>query len=146
MSSQSELDNCYMQVCLSHAKLSKAQRKKVGACLVTNTGVIIPGYNGLASGGSNVCEVIYNDNYGEILSTKPEIIHSELNCILKSAKEGISCLGSKIYVTLSPCLPCSEMLIQAGISEVIYLEEYRCTKGIDNLKNRGIVIRKFGDI
>lgn len=151
MPSQRELDECYMQVALSHAKLSKATRKKVGACLVTSTGVIIPGYNGMSSGGSNECE---NNNwipdeqpFGDMgyyaLVTKPEVIHAELNCILKCAKEGISCLGSKIYITISPCLHCSEMLIQAGVVEVIYLEEYRCKEGIDNLSRRAIVTRQF---
>lgn len=151
MPSQYELDECYMQVALSHAKLSKAVRKKVGACLVTSTGIIIPGYNGMSSGGSNECEVSkWKQSTSDQVSTgkyelesKPEVIHSELNCILKAAKQGVSCLNSKIYVTLSPCLPCSEMLIQAGVIEVIYLEEYRCTRGVDNLNRRGVVIRQF---
>lgn len=142
MPSQYDKDKCYMEVALSHAALSKATRKKVGACLVTSTGVIIPGYNGMSTGGSNECE-IPSEFDPEFLISKPEVIHSELNCILKAAKQGVSCGGSRIYVTLSPCLPCSEMLIQAGIVEVIYLEEYRCTKGVDNLRNRAIVVRQF---
>lgn len=151
MPSQRELDECYMQVALSHAKLSKATRKKVGACLVTSTGIIIPGYNGMSSGGSNECETfkckqgipdqISTGKYE--LESKPEVIHAELNCILKCAKQGVSCRGSRIYVTLSPCLPCSEMLIQAGVVEVIYLEEYRCKEGIGNLNRRAIVTRQF---
>lgn len=139
MPSQYELDKCYMEVALSHAKLSKAVRKKVGACLVTSTGVIIPGYNGMSAGGSNECEYTKDGN----LVTFPHALHSELNCLLKSAKNGISCIDSKLYVTMAPCLPCSEMLIQAGIKEVIYLEEYRCTEGIDNLDRRGILVRQF---
>lgn len=143
MPTQNELDHCYMRVALEHAKLSKAVRKKVGACLVTTNGIIVPGVNGLASEGSNTCEDWkYIDNEC-ILVTKPEVIHAELNCILKCAKEQVSCLGCKIYVTLSPCLVCSEMLAQAGVSEVIYLEEYRDTSGIDNLKKHGILVKQI---
>jgi len=147
MPKQSELDQCYMQVAISHSKLSKAIRKKVGACLVTSNGIIVPGVNGLASGGSNTLE--YTEWYGDandqscVIVTKSEVIHAELSCLLKCAKEQVSCLGCKIYITLSPCLVCSEMLAQASVSEVIYLEEYRDTSGIDNLKKHDIVTRQI---
>ena len=49
-------DLIYMQTAEAFAQLSKAQRKKVGAILVTNQGVVIPGVNGTPSGTSNVCE------------------------------------------------------------------------------------------
>lgn len=151
MATKHQLDQCYMQVAISHSKLSKAIRKKVGACLVTKTGIIIPGYNGMSSGGSNECEdrewIPDYQPFGDCgeyeYITRPQVIHAELNCILKCAKEQVSTLGCKIYVTLSPCLVCSEMLIQAGVSEVIYLEEYRDTSGIDNLNSRGITTRQI---
>jgi len=135
MPSQHELDTCYMKVALAHSELSKANRKKVGACLVTPSGVIIPGYNGTPAGWDNVCE--YNN------VTSPYVIHAELNCILKASKEGISIKGSNIYVTLSPCQQCSAMIAQAGISEVIYLEEYRDKTGIYELMKNNIKVRKF---
>lgn len=154
MPTMNELDQCYMSVALAHSKLSKAKRKKVGACLVTSNGIIVPGVNGLAAGGSNECEEkVWESDYhsfgdmGEYkLVTKPQVIHAELSCILKCAKEQVSCLGCKIYVNLSPCLVCSEMLAQAGVSEVIYLEEYRDTSGIDNLKKHSIIVRKINFI
>jgi len=147
MPSQFELDQCYMEVALAHSVLSKAKRKQVGACLVTKTGIIVPGVNGLSSGGSN--ELEYSEWSGNpndqehTLVTKAQVIHAELSCILKCAKEQVSTLGCKIYVTLSPCLICSEMLIQSGVSEVIYLEEYRDVSGVDNLKNRSIIVRQI---
>lgn len=135
MPKQYELDKCYMQVAKAHAELSKATRKKVGACLVTPSGVIIPGYNGKPSGWDNTCE----DNN----VTSPYVIHSELNCILKAAKEGISIKGSIIYITLSPCQQCCAMIAQAGISEVIYLEEYRDKTGIYELMKNAVKVRKY---
>lgn len=136
MASQESLDLVYMQTALLHASLSKAVRAKVGSCLVTKQGVCLTGYNGEYSGGSNICE-------DELGVTKPTVIHSELNCILRAAKEGISVLDSTLYVTLSPCQSCSAMLIQSGIKRVVYLQQYRCNKGIDLLQQAGIVVHKL---
>lgn len=62
MASQSELDTAHMDVARAHARLSKGERGKVGACLVTAHGVILGGCNGMAPGGSNVLEE--NDAFG----------------------------------------------------------------------------------
>ena len=140
MATKKELDNCYMSVAFAHAKLSKGIRAKVGAALVTESGVILAGYNGLAPSGSN--ELEYTTEDGQLI-TKPEVIHAELNCILKAAKEGVSILDSTIYITLSPCLVCSEMLVAAGVKRVVYYKEYKCTKGIDNLKKHDIIVERI---
>lgn len=159
MSIQLELDECYMMCAEAHAKLSKAIRTKVGACLVTPSGVVIGGCNGLASGGENTLEyreyepIIINSptdypyterGLGRFkLVTKPEVIHAELNCILKAAEQGISIKDSVIYTTLSPCKPCSEMLAQVKIKKVIFRDQYRCTKGLDNLSKHNIKYMKY---
>lgn len=67
----------------------------------------------------------------------------ELNAVLKCAKEGVSVSGATIYTTLSPCVSCSSMLASCGIERVVYLREYRDTKGIDILKECGIVVDKL---
>lgn len=122
------------------AKRSKATRKKVGAVLVTNSGVILSGYNGTATGCDNCCEEWVEEN-GGYLRTKQEVIHAELNCILKAAREGVSVIDSVCYTTLAPCIQCSAMLIQAGVKEVHYIEEYRDTKGVELLKTRMNVLK-----
>lgn len=141
MASQKELDSVYMEVARSHAKLSKAQRKKVGCALVTSNGVILGGCNGLAPGSSN--ELEYKEGVFEVLVTKDEVIHAELNCILKAAKEGVSIVGSTLYTTLSCCKPCSEMIAAAGVSRVVYDEEYRDSSGIENLSKLNVMAEKF---
>ena len=128
-------DDVYMGTALLHAKKSKAVRAKVGAVLVTKTGIIIPGYNGTPSGTDNACEETAIDGG---LITKPEVLHAELNTIMKAAREGVSVLGSTVYVTLSPCLPCSAMLLQAGISRLIYKDKYRDNSGVEYLQKYGI--------
>lgn len=141
MPSQYEDDLYYMQVARLTAQRSKALRKQVGACLVTPSGIIIPGYNGTAPGDTNFCEL----ETPEGLVTKPDVIHAELNCILKAAKEGVSVKGSTIYVTLSPCLACSAMLTAAQIERVVWYENYKCTQGLDKLATLGVKLSQFTD-
>lgn len=145
MANQQSLDLVYMQTALSHAGLSKAQRVKVGSCLVTTHGVCLTGYNGTPIGMNNACETIETEDFPfePVLVTKPEVLHAELNCLMKAAREGISIVGGTIYITLSPCVQCSAMLIQAGIKRVVYLQQYRCTKGLDLLAKAGIVVHKL---
>lgn len=153
MANQNKLDGTYMQVALVHAKLSKAIRAKVGACIVTKNGVILAGYNGTPSGWDNMCEHIveipkdaphYDHDYStHELKTKPEVLHAELNCIMKAAREGVSVQGSTLYVTLQPCVQCSAMIAQAGIIRVVYGDVYRDTSGVDMLQANGIIIEQF---
>jgi len=137
MPNQRDLDRVYMQCAIEHSKLSKAVRTKVGAVLVLSTGVIVPGYNGTPSGTDNDCETrTYKmvDGIGHCDAvTKPEVLHAELNCLMKCSKQGLNSTGSILYVTLSPCIACAAMLIQAGVSEVVYLDSYRDTAGRDYL-------------
>jgi len=140
MASQNDLDEVYMGTALLHAGLSKAIRAKVGAVLVTKVGITLSSFNGTATGLPNECEDTLEDGS---LVTKNHVIHSELNCIIKAAKEGVSVTGSTIYTTLSPCCACSALLIQAGVERVVYLKEYRDKTGINLLKSARIKVDKF---
>jgi dCMP deaminase len=76
------------------------------------------------------------------LVTKPEVLHAEMNCILKAAKTGHAVKGATLYVTLSPCIECSKYILQSGVSKVVYLTEYRNKAGID-LLSQFIKIEKY---
>jgi len=143
VASQQELDQCYMAVAEAHAKLSKGVRAKVGAALVTQKEVILAGYNGLAPEGSNILEHVNEEGF---FVTKEEVIHAEINCILKAAKEGVSVVGGTLYITLSPCLSCAEMIKAAGIKRVVYRDQYRCKKGIYSLIEYGIQCNKLEEM
>lgn len=143
MPTKQETDGLYMGIAFQYSKLSKAKRKQVGSCLVTEHGVVLGGVNGQHVGGSNECEYELN---GELV-TKDSTIHSELNCVLKAAKEGVSCFGATIYTTLSPCVPCSAMLINAGIKRLVYSEVYRDVSGVFLLTKAGVQVEQFkGDL
>jgi dCMP deaminase len=127
-----------MQQALMYARRSKGVRAKVGALLVTANGVLLPGYNGTAPGRSNDLERV-DMKTGELV-TKTEVIHAELNCIIKAAREGISCKGSTVYVTLSPCEHCAALLLSCGVSSVFYGEVYKSEDGINLLKQSGVQV------
>ena len=59
------------------------------------------------------------------------------------AKSGNSSQGATLYVTASPCMECSKLIIQAGIKRVVYKDEYRLTDGVDLLRRAGIEVEKI---
>ncbi len=123
---QRKLDIVFMNITKEVATLSHCVRFKVGAVLVKDDNIISFGYNGTPAGMDNCCE---RDNV-----TLPHVIHAECNAILKAAKNGNSVNDSTIYLTLSPCLDCSKLILQSGIKRVVYLTAYRNLEGVDFLK------------
>lgn len=130
---QLELDKRYLRMARIWAENSYCTRRKVGALIVKDKMIISDGYNGTPSGFENVCEL---DNG----TTKPYVLHAEANAITKIAKSGNNSDGATLYVTASPCLECSKLIIQSGIRRVVYSEAYRLTDGIDLLKRAGIEV------
>ena len=110
-------DLFYMQIAEIVSQQSKCKRAQVGAILVKEGNVIAIGYNGTPSGFCNDCES--QD------VTLPEVLHAESNAIAKCARSTSSADGATLYTTLSPCFECSKLIIQAGISRVVYKELYR---------------------
>jgi dCMP deaminase len=133
---QNQFDLSYLEMAQVWAKNSYCKRKQVGALIVKDRMIISDGYNGTPSGFENVCE----DETG---ATKPYVLHAEANAITKVAKSGNSSEGSTLYVTASPCLECSKLIIQAGIKRVVYHEDYRITDGIDLLRRAGIEVQQL---
>ena len=129
-----KFDQRYIEMAQVWSQNSYCKRRKVGALLVKDRMIISDGYNGTPSGFENVCE--------EDGVTKPYVLHAEANAITKVAKSGNSSDGATLYVTASPCLECSKLIIQAGIKRVVYRDEYRLTDGIDLLRRAGIEVEK----
>lgn len=125
------LDQRYLKMASIWSQNSYCQRRKVGALLVKDKMIISDGYNGTPSGFENVCEDENN-------LTKPYVLHAEANAITKVAKSNNSSEGATLYVTSSPCLECSKLIIQAGIKRVVFTENYRLEDGINLLKRAEI--------
>ncbi len=126
MPSQIDLDKTYLKMAHEWGQLSKAKRKKVGCLVVKNGQIISDGYNGTPSGMDNECEYEYNGK----LITKPVVLHAESNALMKLAKSNNNSNGATIYLSISPCFDCSKLIIQAGITRVVYKEKYRDNSGL----------------
>ena len=131
-----KFDQRYLEMAGIWARNSYCKRRQVGALIVKDKMIISDGYNGTPSGFENICE----DENGV---TTPYVLHAEANAITKVAKAGNSSEGATLYVTASPCLECSKLIIQAGIKRVVYNDEYRLTDGVDLLRRAGVVVEKI---
>lgn len=133
-----KFDGSYLRMAEIWAQNSYCKRRKVGALLVKDKMIISDGYNGTPSGFENICE----DENGV---TKPYVLHAEANAITKVAKSGNSSSGATLYVTASPCVECSKLIIQSGITRVVYRDEYRLTDGVDLLRRAGIEVEQLSE-
>jgi len=120
----------YLGIAKQIAKGSRCKRLKVG-CIILDPlhRIVSTGYNGTAINTDNECE----DD-----ATYPYVLHAELNAILFSKQDLTGCT---LYCTHSPCVHCAACIIQAGITEVIYAEQYRNKDGINYLIKNGIICR-----
>ena len=144
-----------MKTAHAFAECSTARRLQVGAIVVKDNRIISIGYNGMPSGWDNNCENTIEEmedepwhNYEMLinegwkyahgkyikLESKPEVLHAEMNALMKLARTNGGGNDAVMFITHSPCLDCAKGMYQAGITEVYYEKEYRDTKGIDFLK------------
>jgi dCMP deaminase len=136
---QLAIDKRYLKMARIWASNSYCKRRQVGALLVKDKMIISDGYNGTPSGFENECEDEQN-------ATKAYVLHAEANAITKVAKSNNSSEGSTLYITTSPCMECSKLIIQSGIIRVVFQERYRITNGLDLLERAGIELVHLTDI
>lgn len=152
----------YMGIANEVSKMSASRRTQVGAVAVKDHRILSIGYNGTLPGADNNCETaefllgskwiseeeamkIWGDPYVEAhfrLTTKPEVVHAEANCLLKMARDGQPSLGADIFLTLTPCVECAKMMKVAGIRKVWFRDEYRDLSGVEFLKSQGIEVEQ----
>ena len=126
----------FMDVACRFAELSHANRLKVGSVIVKDERIISIGYNGMPTGWDNECE-----HEGK---SKPEVLHSEANAILKVARSSDSTVGASIFCTHTPCIECAKLIHQSGIKHVYFGEDYIASKGagVEFLEQCGIVLER----
>jgi len=138
MNKQDKRDHLYMKMARTWSENSYCVRRKVGALLVKDQMIISDGYNGTPSGFENKCEDDNNTSF-------PYVLHAEANAITKVARSNNSADGATLYVTASPCMECSKLIIQCGIKRVVYGELYRIMDGVELLKKAGIQVDYMPD-
>jgi len=141
-------DEYFMDIAHVVAQRGNCSRRKVAAVLVNEHRIISTGYNGTPKGVPNCfeggcprcsSEAPSGENLGECICA-----HAEENAIVQAAYHGIAVKNSILYCTLSPCLMCAKMIINAGIKEVVYETEYHFTQQARELFDCvGICYRKL---
>lgn len=129
-------DRLYMSMAISASHESRCPRTQVGCAVVLESGIIAPGFNGMASGGPN--DWAYDPNGNS------EVVHAELNALGKCLEQGLSAKGASVFITLSPCIECAKLLVRAKVKRVVYLEKYRKTDGIDYLIKYNTEVEQYG--
>ncbi|WP_159258650.1 ComE operon protein 2 [Lactiplantibacillus pentosus] len=113
-------DQYFMMQAVLLSSRSTCERLSVGATIVRDKRIIAGGYNGSVSGDVHCIDEGCYLVDGHCVRT----IHAEMNAILQCAKFGAATDGAEIYVTDFPCLQCTKMLLQAGITKIHYLRNY----------------------
>lgn len=143
---QKRYNTFYMDVAKRVSEMSYAKRLKVGSILVKEGNIISFGWNGTPAGWDNDCEEKDWTQDGDyILKTKPEVLHSEQNLLMKMAKSTNSSENADLFVTHAPCLDCAKLIHQAGIRRVFYRHTYRSEDGLDFLKKCEIETQQIGE-
>lgn len=127
------IDLRYLRMARIWAENSYCKRRQVGALVVKDNMIISDGYNGTPSGFENICEDENN-------VTKPYVLHAEANAITKLARSDNNSEGATLYVTASPCIECSKLIIQSGIKRVVYAEKYRLDDGLKLMEKAGLQV------
>ena len=118
---------------------STCSRLSVGATLVKDKRIVSGGYNGSIKGDEHCIDVGCKVVEGHCVRT----IHAEINAILQCSRFGVGTEGATIYVTHFPCLNCTKSIIQAGIKEICYANDYRNNEyARELLEKSGIIVRK----
>ncbi len=147
MRSRPNWDQYFIEMAKLVSTRSTCLRRQVGAVIVKNKRILATGYNG-APRGCNHCDdssclrAKMNIPSGE----RHEIcraVHAEQNAIIQAAYFGVEINGSAIYVTVTPCIICAKMIINAGIKKIYINGDYPDKMTLDILKEAKIEVEKI---
>lgn len=118
------------------AQRSTCPRARVGVVIAKDGRIIATGYNSSPSG------LPHCDNVGcEMVDGHcTRTVHAEAAVIAFSARHGLPLLGTALYSTFSPCLSCAKLIINAGLTEVHYINSYGDILALNLLENAGVTL------
>ena len=129
-------DQYFIGIACTVAKRSTCDRARVGAVLVRDRNIIATGYNGSPRG------LAHCDDIGHLMRDDHCIrtVHAEQNAIIQAAVNGVSTVGSIMYVTHFPCLLCAKMTINARVARVVFQREYPDLEAKRFMENAGLEV------
>ena len=140
-------DQYFMDITHLVATRSSCLRRQVGAILVKDRNILASGYNGVPSGITH-CDAAgcLRERLDVPSGERHELcrgLHAEQNAIIQAAKHGTNINGATLYCTTMPCIICTKMLINAGITTVIYSEGYADDLAREMIGESGITVLHF---
>lgn len=143
-------DQYFMDIAKVVMTRSTCIRRQVGAVIVNDKRILTTGYNGAPS------KIDHCTSLNKCLREELKIpsgerlelclaIHGEQNAIIQAAYSGVSLKGSTLYVTCMPCPICSKIIINSGISTVIYEGDYNSPDSIDMMRSAGLKVIRLSD-
>lgn len=113
-----------MQQCDLIASRATCDRKKVGAIIVKSKRIVSSGYNGSLSGLPHCDDIGHDMVDSHCVAT----VHGEVNAIADAARRGVSTEGATLYCNTMPCWNCFKTIVSAGITEIVFRDEYRADR------------------
>jgi len=140
-------DEYFMGIVDLVAQRSTCIRRRVGAVIVKDKNILATGYNGAPRGLAHCTDVgCLRDRLNIPSGEKHELcrgLHAEQNAIVQAAYHGVGINGATIYTATFPCVICAKMIINAGITKVVYRESYDDRLSRDILHEAGIIVEQF---
>ena len=141
-------DEYFMSIAEDVSRRSNCSRRSVGAIIMKENHILSAGYNGTPRGVRNCCEGGCPRCSGSVKSgthlDECRCSHAEQNAICQAACYGVAINGATMYVTISPCLTCAKLIINAGIKEVVYGGDYAFLDAVKAMfKEAGVKHRKY---
>ncbi len=141
-------DEYFIDIARVVARRSNCRRRRVAALIVVEKRIVSTGYNGTPRGIKNCseggCPRCAGDSKSGANLSDCICAHAEENAIVQAAYHGISVRGGTLYSTISPCLMCAKMIINAGLKEVVYERDYHVLKTVRDLfRKAGLKCRQF---
>ena len=143
------INDYYMNIAVQVSLRSTCMRRKVGAVIVKDNRILATGYNGAPSGLPNCidnCERCYRSAHNIPSGQCLELcyaVHGEQNAILNALKTGEDLKGASIYVNTYPCSTCAKLIIQVGISNIYFVDEYENVFTKNMLEEAGVNLVKL---
>lgn len=135
-------EDYFMEIACLVAKRSTCVRRSVGAVLVKDKNILATGYNGVPTGITHCSETgCLREQLKVPSGERHELcrgLHAEQNAIIQAAKHGTNIDGATLYCTTAPCVICAKMLINAGITRVVYMEGYADGLSADMFREAGV--------
>ena len=140
-------DEYFLEIANVAKKRSTCLRRQVGSVITRDNRILATGYNGVPTGIKHCDEVgCLRDKLNIPSGERHELCrgsHAEQNAIVNAANFGISLKDSTLYVTVQPCMYCTKMIINAGITRVVYEGNYPDKYSLEMLEESGIELVKI---